>query len=143
MARLLRWLTIAAGIACVAIGLYHLVLGIGSVPGEGSGDSPAGVTVDSRERFYNAIFVGYGLAWLWAARQSPIPAAAIRWLAGLLFLGGIGRVISVAWYGWPHGFQVALAVVELTVPLMYFWLAPADEKATRTQRSVASSAGSP
>src|ERR1044072_7534103 len=64
----------------------------------------------------------------WAARQSPIPAAAVRWLAGLLFLGGIGPVISVAWYGWPHGFQVALAVVELTVPLVYFWLAPADER---------------
>jgi hypothetical protein len=132
MARLLRWLAIAAGVACVAIGLYHLVLGIGSVP--------IGVTVDSRERFYNAIFVGYGLAWLWAARQSPIPAAAIRWLAGLLFLGGIGRVISVAWYGWPHGFQVALAVVELTVPLVYFWLAPADEKA---RGQVSSAAGSP
>jgi hypothetical protein len=57
------------------------------VPGEGSGHTPAGVTVDSRERFYNAIF------------------------------------------GWPHRFQVVLAVVELTVPLAYLWLATAEEKA--------------
>jgi Domain of unknown function (DUF4345) len=110
------------------------VLGIGSVPGEGTGASPTGVTVDSRERFYNAIFIGYGLAWLWVARQRPIPATVVRWLAGLLLLGGVGRVISVAWYGWPHGFQVALGVVELTVPLVYFWLATADEKATRAQQ---------
>lgn len=78
MARLLKWLALAMGIACAAIGLYHLVLGIASVPGEGS----TGATVDSRERFYNAIFLGYGLAWIWAARQSPIPSTAVRWLAG-------------------------------------------------------------
>jgi uncharacterized protein DUF4345 len=131
MAGLLRWLAVAAGVACAAIGIYHLVLGIGSVPGEGSGATPVGVTVDSRERFYNAIFIGYGLAWLWVARQSPIPASAVRRLAGILLLGGVGRVISVAWYGWPHGFQVALAIVELTVPFVYFWLAPSDEKAAR------------
>ncbi len=46
------------GVACVVIGLFHLALGVSSVPGEGM----AGATVDSRERFYNAIFVGYGLA---------------------------------------------------------------------------------
>lgn len=68
--------------------------------------------MDSRERFYNAIFIGYGADWLWVARQSPVPATAVRWLAGIMFLGGIGRVISVAWYGWPHWFQVALGVVE-------------------------------
>jgi hypothetical protein len=129
MARILRWLAVAAGVTCAAIGIYHLVLGIGSVPGEGSGDSPAGVTVDSRERFYNAIFFGYGVAWLWVARQSPIPAAAVRWLAGILLLGGVGRILSVASYGWPHGFQVVLGVVELAVPFVYFWLAAADEKA--------------
>jgi len=134
MARVLRWLAVAAGVACAAIGLYHIVLGIGSVPGEGSGSTPAGVTVDSRERFYNAIFFGYGVAWLWVARQSPIPATAVRWLAGILFLGGVGRVISIAWYGWPHGFQVVLTVVELVVPPVYFWLASADEKAARAQR---------
>jgi hypothetical protein len=32
----------------------------------------------------------------------------------------------------PHGFQVILGVVELTVPLVYFWLA-ADEKAAWPQ----------
>ncbi|MFH8736660.1 DUF4345 domain-containing protein [Streptomyces sp. NPDC017964] len=83
------------GIACAAIGLYHLVLGIASVPGEG----PTGATVDSRERFYNAIFFGYWLACIWVARQSPIPSTAVRWLAGIFLLGGIGRGLSVAVHG--------------------------------------------
>ncbi|WP_030801204.1 DUF4345 domain-containing protein [Streptomyces sp. NRRL S-337] len=124
MDRVLRWLVWAMGIACVAIGAFHLVLGIASVPGEGS----AGATVDSRERFYNAIFLGYGLAWIWAARQSPIPAKAVRALAGIFLLGGIGRLLSLAVHGPPQWFQVPLTVLELVLPPVYFWLADAEER---------------
>jgi len=116
---------LAMGIACVGIGLVHLVLGIGSVPGEGS----ATATVDSRERFYGAIFVGYGVAWIWAGRQRPIPATAVRLLAFVFLLGGIGRVVSLVQYGRPQWFQLVLTVVELTLPVVYFWLAAADERA--------------
>ncbi|MGW2407397.1 DUF4345 domain-containing protein [Streptomyces sp. NPDC001739] len=124
MDRVLRWLVWAMGIACVAIGAFHLVLGIASVPGEGT----AGATVDSRERFYNAVFLGYGLAWMWAARQSPVPAKAVRALAGIFLLGGIGRLLSLAVHGPPQWFQVPLTVLELVLPPVYFWLADADER---------------
>ena len=127
MARVLKWLAVAMGIACVAIGIYHVVLGIGSVPGEGTADTEAGITVDSRERFYNAIFFGYGVAWLWAARQTPVPGSVVWWLAGFMFLGGIGRVLSMVVYGAPHWFQVPLTVIELVVPPVFFWLSrPGD-----------------
>jgi hypothetical protein len=127
VARLLKWLVLGMGVACVAIGFLHLVTGMNSVPGESS----AGATVDSRERFYGAIFLGFGLAWIWVARQSPIPANAVRWLAGIFLLGGIGRIISLAVYGQPQWFQSVLTVIELGLPPVYFWLADADEKATR------------
>lgn len=125
MAKTLRWLVWIIGITCVAIGLFHFVLGIASVPGEGS----AGATVDSRERFYGAIFAGDGLAWIWAARQSPVPSKAVRWLAGIFLLGGIGRLLSMVIHGRPQWFQLVLAVIELVLPPLYFWLATADEKA--------------
>ncbi len=125
MAKTLRWLVWIIGITCVAIGLFHFVLGIASVPGEGS----AGATVDSRERFYGAIFAGYGLAWIWAARQSPVPSKAVRWLAGIFLLGGIGRLLSMVIHGRPQWFQLVLAVIELVLPPLYFWLTTADEKA--------------
>lgn len=127
MARLLRVIALAMGIACVAIGAFHFVLGIASVPGEGA----AGATVDSRERFYGAVFLGYGLAWLWAARRSPIPSTAVRWLAGVFLLGGLGRLVSLAVHGPPQWFQIVLTVIELVLPPLYFWLATADEKAAR------------
>jgi hypothetical protein len=97
------------GVACAAIGVFHFAGGIASVPGEGA----TGATVDSRERFYGAIFFGYGLLWIWAARRSPIPASAVRWLAGVFWLGAAGRLVSLAVHGQPQWF---------------LWLASADEK---------------
>ena len=130
MARTLRFLAVAMGLACVAIGAYHFCLGITSVPGEGS----AGATVDSRERFYGAVFLGYGLAWIWAARHNPIPAAAVRWLAGVFLLGGVGRLVSLAVHGPPQWFQVVLMVIEVALPPVYLVLAGADERRAAVAR---------
>lgn len=128
-AKALRGLVLAMGYACVAIGLCHVLLGNASIPGAGS----AGATVDGLGRFFGAIFAGYGLAWLWAARQSPIPATAVRWLAGVFLLGAFGRLLSLAVDGWPHWFQVVLTGVELVLPPLFFWLADSEEKAVRGQ----------
>lgn len=125
MARLLKWLSWTMGIADVLIGAVHLVIGMDSVSGAGS----PGPTVDSLMRFFAAIFLGYGLAWIWVARQSPIPARAVRLLAGVFFLGGASRLVSWAALGRPDWFQLVLMGIELALPPLYFWLAPADERA--------------
>ena len=123
-ARLLKLLVLLIGVVCVVIGVAHFGFGIASVPGERS----AGATVDSRERFYAAVFIGYGLAWIWAARQHPIRAIHVRWLAGVFLLGGIGRIVSIAVHGWPQAFQTVLTVVEVVLPPVYLVLAGADER---------------
>ncbi|MER5886165.1 DUF4345 domain-containing protein [Streptomyces sp. NPDC001941] len=125
MARTLRVLAQLTGWACVAIGLSHVALGNAAIPGAGS----AGATVDSWGRFMGAAFAGYGIAWLWAARQRPVPARAVQLLAAVFLLGGVGRLISLAVHGWPHWFQVALTVLELVLPPVFFWLAHAEERA--------------
>ncbi|GCD32392.1 hypothetical protein OEIGOIKO_00105 [Streptomyces chrestomyceticus JCM 4735] len=127
MARVLRVLTQLMGWACATIGLFHVALGNAAIPGAGS----AGATVDSWGRFMGAVFVGYGLAWLWAARQRPIPARAVRWLAGIFLLGGVGRLLSLAVHGWPQWFQIVLAVIEIGLPPVLVWLADAEERALR------------
>lgn len=118
MLRILRGFAWTTGVACVAIGVFHFLFGIASVPGEGA----ASATVDSRERFYNAIFVGYGLAWIWAARQRPLAVLAIRWLAGIFLLGGVGRLLSLLLRGEPHWFQLVLGLIEIALPPVYFML---------------------
>lgn len=130
-AKTLRGLVLTMGYACVAIGIAHVLLGNASIPG-GESVSP---TIDSLGRFFGAIFAGYGLAWLWAARQRPIPATAVRWLTAVFLLGALGRLLSLLVEGWPHGFQVALAALELALSPLLFWLADAEEKASPAQRA--------
>ncbi|WP_347133550.1 DUF4345 domain-containing protein [Mycobacterium sp. DL] len=120
------------GVTLVAIGIYHLVGGMWSVPGAGAIEGEARATVDSRERFYAAIFIGYGLAYIWAARQPSIPLTAVNWLAAVFLLGGLGRVLSVGVYGWPHWFQIPLLTLELVIPLVFFALTAAERRSHTT-----------
>ena len=113
------------GLSCLVIGVYHFALGTASVPGA----TDANATVDSRERFYSAIFAGYGLAWLRAARKSPIRAGEVRILAGVMLLSAIGRLISLVDKGRPHWFQEVLTAIEFVVPAVFFGIAEIDEKA--------------
>jgi hypothetical protein len=124
--RYLRNLAASTGLSCIAIGIYHFALGTASVPGA----TDANATVDSRERFYSAYFAGYGVAWLRAARKSPIRAAEVRLLAGLMLISGIGRLISLVHNGRPHWFQEVLTAIEFIVPAAFFGIATADEKAS-------------
>ncbi|MEU3841039.1 DUF4345 domain-containing protein [Streptomyces sp. NPDC028635] len=124
----LRGLAWAMGYACVAIGLFHVLLGNAAIPGAGS----AGPTVDSFGRFMGAIFAGYGLAWLWAVRQSPVPAAAVRVLTAVFLLGGAARLLSLAVEGRPQWFQLLLAAVELGLSPLLWWLADSEEKTAVT-----------
>ncbi|KQX50094.1 MULTISPECIES: DUF4345 domain-containing protein [unclassified Streptomyces] len=136
MAKALRVLTQMMGWACLAIGLSHVALGNAAIPGAGS----AGATIDSWGRFMGAIFAGYGLAWLWAARQRPIPASAVRRLAAIFLLGGVGRLLSLAVHGWPQWFQIALTVLEIGLPPVFFWLADAEERTSGIDREGAPAA---
>jgi Domain of unknown function (DUF4345) len=122
--RYLRNLAGFTGLSCIAIGIYHFALGTASVPGA----TDANATVDSRERFYSAYFAGYGVAWLRAARKSPIHAGEVRLLAGLMLVSGIGRLISLVHNGRPHWFQEVLMAIEFIVPAAFFGIADADEK---------------
>ena len=92
----LRTVTRLTGWACTAIGLGHIALGVErSVPGAGE-VSP---TVESQESFYNAVFVGYGLTWLHAARDGRTDRAVEA--AAVMGLGGIARVVAAARRGAP------------------------------------------
>ncbi|MFI9157828.1 DUF4345 domain-containing protein [Kitasatospora aureofaciens] len=125
MAKALRVLGWMMGVACVAIGLFHLLGGNAALPGT----ADPGPTVDSFGRFMGAIFAGYGAAWIWAVRQRPVPAWAVRWLTAVFLLGGLGRVLAIAAGGRPHWFQLVLMGIELGLPPVYFWLAAADQRA--------------
>src|ERR1700722_4006484 len=129
--RHLRNLAGFTGLSCIGIGIYHFALGTASVPGA----TDANATVDSRKRFYSAYFAGYGVAWLFAARRSPLGATDVRLLAGLMLVSGVGRVISLVQNGRPHWFHEVLTAVEFIIPAAFFGLADPDEAQTFQQAS--------
>lgn len=126
MARVLKSLAMATGVACTAIGVGHAALGVRrSVPGAGD----ANTTIDSLDRFHGAVFAAYGLAWIWTARQNPVPAQPVRALTATMGAGGLARLISLRDRGRPHWFQLALTAVELAYPAVVLPLATTDEPA--------------
>ena len=127
--RHLKNLAMFTGLSCVAIGIYHFALGTASVPGA----TDANATVDSRERFYSAYFAGYGVAWLRAARKSPVRAGDVRLLAGLMLLSAVGRLISLVHNGRPHWFQEVLTAIEFVVPAVFFGIAEAEEQSSESE----------
>jgi hypothetical protein len=105
---------VAMGAACTAIGANHALLGLRSVIGAKS--AAGNVDLDSQERFYGAMFAGYGLAWLQAARRDPIPAPTVRFLSVVMAMGGAARVVSMLERGRPQPFYVALTAIEFVAP---------------------------
>lgn len=117
-----RWLKqalIVVGVAIVAIGLVHVAIGARFIQGAGN---PA-ASVDSEDRFFGAVFVGYGLCHIWAAFDIRERIAWIMALAGVMFLGGLARLVSMAVSGLPHALYIGLTAVELVLPLVLVALA--------------------
>ena len=109
----LRTLGRATGWTCIAIGGLQLVGGMRGEPGM-TGDA----TTDSHVRFMGPVFAGYGLSWLDAAAADEPDLGRMRVLAGLMALGGVGRLATRATVGRPHRFHDLLRAVERAAPVV-------------------------
>lgn len=113
----LRWFLIAFGLVCTGIALLHIALGPASIPGS----VPVNATMDSEDRFYATLFLGFGLAHIWAAQDLARRAGVVLALQAVFFLGGLARLVSVAAVGLPGPLFVFLGGVELVIPPVVWW----------------------
>ncbi len=109
----LRILGRVTGWTCIAIGGIQLVGGVSGEPG-----MTDDATVDSHVRFMGPVFAGYGVSWLDAAARPEPDLNRMRVLAGLMALGGVGRLATRATLGRPHRFHDLLLAVELAAPVV-------------------------
>jgi hypothetical protein len=137
MTVLLRVLVGGLGFAGVLIGAAIMVAGAGAVGASAEGvfnaisgsselSPPWPATMDSELRFYAALFVGFGLLCLRAARNPAQHGKDVPWLMLAFFAGGLGRALSWVSVGAPHPFFLTLMAVELALPpiiLMLWWFA--------------------
>lgn len=107
-----------AGVIAAAAGLHTVIVGARSIAGQRT----ANPSVESELRFYAAFYVAYGVVALHVAPRADRDTAAVRALAGALFMAGLARAGGWLAVGRPHGLQRGLLVVELAAPpLVVAW----------------------
>ncbi|MCQ1948015.1 DUF4345 domain-containing protein [Arthrobacter sp. zg-Y1116] len=108
-----RAVVIGVGILVAGFGLYNLITGTAGLPDSSGGEVDP--TLESQYRFFAAMMVGVGAAFV--AIAVKFQWANMLWLVCLMvFLGGIGRVLSWAFSGTPHFTFIVLMIVELAFP---------------------------
>ncbi|MEZ5694618.1 MAG: DUF4345 domain-containing protein [Altererythrobacter sp.] len=112
--RALIWLF---GLVCCCIALSHIAIGPSVIPGS----IPVNATMDSEDRFYATLFLGFGAAMIWCSRDLAARRGAFGALLLIFFLGGIARLVSWAAVGPPDALFIFLGALELILPPL-LWL---------------------
>ena len=114
----------------VIAGLTHVFLGLGADVALGAHVAPetlADASLDSQNRFYGACFTLYGIL-LWIGASDPVRYRPIlRATFACFFFGGLVRLVSVALHGWPSTLVWSLALSELILPPILWWLLAREE----------------
>jgi len=117
MKALLKGFVLLFGAVCMVIALVHIGYGPASIPGS----VPVNATMDSEDRFYATLFLGFGAANIWCAQDLGTRAVTFRALMLVFFIGGIARLISVLQVGLPSPLFVFLGSLELAIPPIVLW----------------------
>ncbi|WP_299165343.1 DUF4345 domain-containing protein [uncultured Arthrobacter sp.] len=108
-----RTVVVLVGLVIAGFGGYYLITGTAGLPE--TGDGPVNPTLENQFRFFAAMMIGVGAAFVTIAIK--FQWANMLWLVCLMvFIGGIGRVLSWAFSGTPHFLLIILMVVELAFP---------------------------
>jgi Domain of unknown function (DUF4345) len=119
MLRALSLFTALFGLVCTGIALTHLAIGPLSIPGS----IPVNATMDSEDRFYATLFLGFGLAAVWSSRDLRSRNGLFVTLMAVFFVGGLARIVSFIMAGPPNDFFEVMTVLELVIPpASWLWL---------------------
>lgn len=127
MLQLARALLYIIALIAIAVGAMNIFLGPqltaevwarvwGAVlPGAHYSDSLATPSQDSELRFYSVFWVAYAGVIFYALREGW-SGRRLSLLAGLFFLGGVARLLSLVMVGAPDGLFLIMLALELTLP---------------------------
>ena len=102
----------------IGTGLLAIIGGPTFAPG---GDSVT-PSLDSEYRFVNVFWLAAGIILLWTLFKPSERALVTRVLLVIAALGGLARLWSALWVGWPHPIFIGTIVLELViVPLIIWW----------------------
>lgn len=83
---------------------------------------PFNSTLDSNLRFYSGIWFAIGLTTLWILPRIEKETVLFRALWLMIFLGGLGRLISLILVGTPFSPFIIFTILEIIgAPLFIIW----------------------
>ncbi|WP_394942142.1 DUF4345 domain-containing protein [Psychromicrobium sp. YIM B11713] len=120
--KVFRLAVAALGIVIVAFGAFSLFAGVKGLP---DAISESNATLESNYRFFAALLVGVGAAFVAIAIKFNW-ANVLIFVCATIFLGGLARVLSWAISGLPNFLMILLMIVELVIPpviaVWYLWI---------------------
>jgi hypothetical protein len=85
---------------------------------------PAHALLDSNLRFFGGIWLVLGLALYWLIPRIDTQTVLFRVLWGMIFVGGVGRLLSMLFVGMPPWPFIGFTVLEIVgAPLFMAWQA--------------------
>jgi hypothetical protein len=118
--RPLQVTTAVLGLVPVITGVITL-LGIHD-PIYASAGLPASALLDSNLRFFGGVWLGLGLAIFWLVPAIERQGLLFRVIWGAIFLGGIGRLLSMILLGFPPAPFIGFTALEVVgAPLFVYW----------------------
>lgn len=83
---------------------------------------PGNPLLDSNLRFFGGVWFGLGVAFLWLIPKIEAHAVLFRVIWGAIFVGGIGRLLSIIFVGTPPiPFIMFTALEVIGAPLFVYW----------------------
>jgi Domain of unknown function (DUF4345) len=83
---------------------------------------PRSPVLDSNLRFFAGVWLGLGIALLWLIPSIERQTTLFRAVWGAVFLGGIGRLLSVTFIGLPPFPFIGFTALEIIgAPLFIYW----------------------
>lgn len=85
-------------------------------------DLPGNPLLDSNLRFLGGVWLGLGLAAFWMVPRLRAQTVLFRVVWGAIFIGGLGRLLSMLVVGSPPAPFIAFTVLEIVgAPLFVAW----------------------
>jgi hypothetical protein len=92
---------------------------------------PSDATLDSNLRFYGGVWLGLGLCAFWTIPGIARKTAVFRVLWLMIFIGGIGRLVSLLLVGVPFRPFIGFTVLEIVgAPIFVWWQGRVARQAT-------------
>ena len=108
----LRIVLTVFGAICAIIAVAHIAIGPRAIPG----GVVTNATMDSEDRFYATLFLGFALTVIWSARDLDSRDHVIKVLLAVFFAGGMARIISLAMVGPPNALFLFLGALDCSFP---------------------------